>query len=196
MQPSDFLASMSRGFGSPCQRPTSMQKLVLNRLHVLLLTRSALELGHRNSIKPGYVEETRGSPRLLGHPLHTCRGLTPRRNQTSPRPILPLRRSTQRSASPSRNYERSATGMTLFRGHSPTAHMLVCLRIADLVTDAVARLTTDSGGLTPGRAGFAPAGQQTKFHGVIATLQFQLTSMAWSHAIATFQILCGRGDSK
>ena len=49
-QPSDFLASMSRGFGSPCQRPTSMQKLVLNRLHVLLRTRSALELGHRNSI--------------------------------------------------------------------------------------------------------------------------------------------------
>ena len=63
--------------------------------------------------------------------------------------------------------------------------MLACLRIADLVTEAVARLTTGSGGLAPGRAGFAPAGQQTKFHGVIAALQFQLTSRAWSHAIAT-----------
>ena len=63
------------------KRPTSMQKLVLNRLHVLVLTRSALELGHRHSVRPGYFEETRGPPRLLGHPLHTCRGSTPRRNQ-------------------------------------------------------------------------------------------------------------------
>ncbi len=82
----DFPASMSRGFGSPCQRPTSMQKLVLSRLHVLLQTRSALELGHRNSMEPGYFEEERGSPRLLSHPLHTCRGPTPRRNQ----PLLAL----------------------------------------------------------------------------------------------------------
>ena len=59
--------------------------------------------------------------------------------------------------------------------------MLACLRIADPVTEAVARLTTGSGGLAPGRAGFAPAGQQTTFHGVIAALQFQLTSRAWSH---------------
>ncbi len=47
-----------------------------------------------------------------------------------------------------------------FRGHVPTAHMLACLRIADLVTETVARLATDSGGLTPRRAGFAPAGQR------------------------------------
>ncbi len=55
-----------------------------------------------------------------------------------------------------------------FRGHVPTAHTLACLRFADLVAEAVARLTTGSGGLTPGRAGFAPAGRRTKFHGVIA----------------------------
>ena len=58
-----------------------MQKLVLSRLHVLLRTRSALEMGHRHSVRPGYFEERRGPPRLLGHPLHTCRGATPRRNQ-------------------------------------------------------------------------------------------------------------------
>ncbi len=46
--------------------------------------------------------------------------------------------------------------------------MLVCLRFADLVTETVARLTTGSGGLTPGRAGFAPAGRHTKFQGDIA----------------------------
>ena len=49
------------------------------------------------------------------------------------------------------------------------AHTLACLRFADPVTETVARLTTGSGGLTPGRAGFAPAGRQTKFHEVIAS---------------------------
>jgi hypothetical protein len=47
-----------------------------------------------------------------------------------------------------------------FRGHVPTAHTLACLRFAGLVAETVARLATGSGGLTPGRAGFAPAGQQ------------------------------------
>ena len=38
------------------------------------------------------------------------------------------------------------------------AHTLARLRFADAVTDAVARLATGLDGLTPGRAGFAPAG--------------------------------------
>jgi hypothetical protein len=45
----------------------------------------------------------------------------------------------------------------------------VCLRFARPVAGTGARLTTGSGGLTPGRAGFAPAGRQTKFHEVIAS---------------------------
>ena len=181
MQPSDFPAPFGRDFGSPCQRLTSMQKLVLSRLHVLLRTRSALEMGHRHSVRPGYFEERRGPPRLLDHPLHTCRGATPRRNQ----PLLGHPRRGRHRLHAITNARQPE--LALFRGHPPTAHMLACLRIADLVTEAVARLTTGSGGLTPGRTGFAPAGQQTKFHGVIAALQFQLTSRAWSHAIATPQ---------
>ena len=55
-----------------------------------------------------------------------------------------------------------------FRDHVPTSRTLAYLRFAGLVTEAVARLATGSGGLTPRRAGFAPAGQKTKFHGVIA----------------------------
>src|SRR2546428_4925975 len=47
--------------------------------------------------------------------------------------------------------------------------MLAYLRIADRVTAAVARLAIGPGGLTLGRAGFAPAGRRTKFHGVIAS---------------------------
>jgi hypothetical protein len=45
-----------------------------------------------------------------------------------------------------------------FRSQVPTAHTFACLRFADLITEIVARLTTGSGGLTPGRTGFPPAG--------------------------------------
>jgi hypothetical protein len=71
-----------------------------------------------------------------------------------------------------------------FRGRSPTARTLACLRLACLVSKTNARLATGSGGLTLGRTGFAPAGRQTKFHEGIAILQFPLTSRAWSHCIS------------
>ncbi len=56
-----------------------------------------------------------------------------------------------------------------FRGRSPTARTFTCLRIACRVSTTGARLVTDSGGLTLSRAGFAPAGRKTKFHGGIAS---------------------------
>ncbi len=43
---------------------------------------------------------------------------------------------------------------------SSTAHMLTCLHFAGLVAETVARFATGSGGLSPGRAGFAPGGRQ------------------------------------
>ncbi len=46
-----------------------------------------------------------------------------------------------------------------FRGRSPTARTFACLRIAEHVSKNGARLATGSGGLTLGRAGFAPAGR-------------------------------------
>jgi hypothetical protein len=49
------------------------------------------------------------------------------------------------------------------------AHTFAYLRIADPISGVGARLATGSGGLTLGRAGFAPAGRQTKFHDVIAS---------------------------
>jgi len=39
------------------------------------------------------------------------------------------------------------------------AHTFARLRIADHIAGIVARLATGSGGLTRGRAGFAPAGR-------------------------------------
>jgi len=52
----------------------------------------------------------------------------------------------------------------------PTAHALARLRFAGFVAASVARLATGSGGLTPGRAGFPPAGRLTEFHDVIASI--------------------------
>ena len=51
----------------------------------------------------------------------------------------------------------------------PTAPSLACLRIAAPVAGCAARLATGPGGLTPDRAGFAPAGRRTGFHEVIAS---------------------------
>ena len=56
-----------------------------------------------------------------------------------------------------------------FGAACPMARTFACLRIAEAISDAGARLATGSGGLTLGRAGFAPAGQRTKFHGGIAS---------------------------
>jgi len=91
---------------------------------------------------------------------------TPRRRHPPPRPddtckgvLLPSGKSGP-----------SASGKTIgFGAACPMAHMFARLRIADHISGIVARLTTGSGGLTLGRAGFAPAGRQTKFHEVIAS---------------------------
>jgi len=44
------------------------------------------------------------------------------------------------------------------------ARTFAYLRIADAISDTVARLATGSGGLTLGRVGFVLAGRHTKFH--------------------------------
>ena len=122
----------------------------------------ASETGHRLSVKPGCVEERRGPPRLRGRPLRACHGRTPRRI----RPLLA--HFAQRALLPSSNSAPWASGKSIgFGAACPMAHTFACLRIAEAISDAVARLATGSGGLTLGRAGFAPAGRHTKFHGVI-----------------------------
>jgi len=61
----------------------------------------------------------------------------------------------------------------------PTAHALACLRINAPVAGYAARLATGPGGLTPDRAGFAPAGRRTGFHEHRIVHSF-LASRAWS----------------
>ncbi len=181
MQPSDFLASFSRGFGSPCRWPTSMQELVLCRPRRLPRTHGASETDHRLSARPGCFEERGGPPGFLGRPLRARHGRTPRRI----RPLLAPtslredprrgRRCLQGKQNP-RHPERHS-----FRGRNPTAHTLACLRFAGPVAETVARLTTGSGGLTPGRAGFAPAGRRIEVSWSHRSLPSPSTSRAWSH---------------
>jgi hypothetical protein len=56
-----------------------------------------------------------------------------------------------------------------FEAAWPTAHAFACLRINAPVAGNAARLTTGPGGLTPGRAGFAPAGRRSGFPELIAS---------------------------
>jgi hypothetical protein len=92
-----------------------------------------------------------------------------------------LARSSERLPSPSGNPTPWAPGMTIaFVAAWPTAHTLAHLRIAAPVTGNAARLATGLGGLTPDRAGFAPAGRQTRFHDFIAS-SILPDQPAWSH---------------
>ncbi len=122
----------------------------------------ASETGLRLSAIPGCVEERRGPPRLRDRPLCACHGRTPRRLQP---PLPNVRRGP---LLPSGKTGPSASGTQRFRGRIPMAHTFACLRFAERVSKNGARLATGSGGLTLGRAGFAPAGRCTKFHGGIA----------------------------
>ena len=129
-----------------------------------LRTRSASETGHRLSARPVSFRGEARTSQVPG-PSSSC---APWSN-TPPDTILPCpnpssRRSTERPSSPPGHPEWHS-----FRGRIPTAHTLACLRFAGPVAETVARLATGSGGLTPRRAGFAPAGRQTKFHEVIAS---------------------------
>src|SRR5215813_7336840 len=85
-------------------------------------------------------------------------------------PSSPRRHICKGVLLPSGKTGPSASGKTIgFGAACPMAHMFARLRIADHISGIVARLTTGSGGLTLGRAGFAPTGRQTKFHEVIAS---------------------------
>jgi hypothetical protein len=77
-----------------------------------------------------------------------------------------------------------------FRGRSPTARTFVCLRIACCVSTTGARLATGSGGLTLGRAGFAPAGRQTKFHEGIASSASITASATFGHSASPNNVTC------
>ena len=112
MQPSDSLPpSATAPVPLACGLPRCGRLFcaLLGRRHVHPQTCRASETGHRLSAKPGCVEERRGPPRLLGRPLRACRGRTPRRIHSPPRPD----NSRRGSLLPSGNPGPSASGKTI-----------------------------------------------------------------------------------
>ena len=155
MQPSDSLVPVGRRSGHPSQTAYPGAKvLFFTAAPVPPLTDATPETFlprlPTSRLSP---EEKRGSPRCLGHPVHACRGQPPRRMRPAPRPSL---------GAVAVAFELCETlgtrHLCQFRGYLPTAHALAYLRIAGPVTGPGARLATGPGGLTLGRAGFAPAG--------------------------------------
>jgi len=81
-----------------------------------------------------------------------------------------LAHTTEKPLLPSGKSGPWASGKRIgFGAACPMAHTFACLRIAEAISGTVARLATGSGGLTLGRAGFAPTGRHTQFHEGIAS---------------------------
>jgi hypothetical protein len=151
----------------PCLRPTSLRALLLCR--------------HRRPAARATREHAARRRWVIGSPWA---GLFTRRNEGLPGfwAVLFVRAAVEdpagcdpllaHDAEAAEAFRRSNTLGTrngiAFVAAWPAAHTLVYLRIAAPVTGHAARLTTGLGGLTPDRAGFAPAGRRTGFHEVIA----------------------------
>ena len=181
MQPSDFLASFVRDFGSPRQRPTSMQELVLNRPRVLLQTRSASETGHRLSERPVRSRNGKDLPgywavlflrAVVQHPA----GLDPAL------PLLLFEKIYGRTAIAfAKNRTLGIRNAIVFEATNPrpTRSRAYASPIS---------LPRPSPGSLPARAGSPLAGQvshlrddKSNFMETSQFLQSQSTSRAWSH---------------
>lgn len=153
----------------PCCRSTAGRALVLGRRHVHPANAPPSESGLRVSVAPVIPMEKRGPPRSLGRP-DVARAGVDRRMLSGRRVCIRPRPSSVGASWPSGKRAPSAPGLFIdFVAAFPTAHALARLRFVGFVAASVARLATGSGGLTPFRAGFPPAGL-TEFHDVIASI--------------------------
>jgi hypothetical protein len=134
------------------------------RRHVRPPTCRASETGHRLSARPGCLRGEARASQVTG-PSSSCvpwSNTPPDTFPSSPEKLAGDGCCLQGKQDPRH------PGSIGFGAACPMAHTFACLRIAEAISDAGARLATGAGGLTLGRAGFAPAGRHTKFHGVIS----------------------------
>ena len=160
-------ASVGHGSGSPCQWPPSMRALVLCPVADDPCARQRVVRRRRVTGSP---QDRDGARRGEGLPgawtVLFVRAMVAHPAGDGPR----LAHLTERLLWPSGHAAPWASGkMRGFEAAYPMAHTLACLRIAGLVSKSGTRLATGLGGLTLGRAGCAPAGRQTKFHGDITS---------------------------
>jgi hypothetical protein len=160
-------APISHGSGSPCQWPTSMQALVLCLMADDTCTRRRVVRRRQLTGSPRGRNVSRRGEGLPG----AWAVLFVRAMVEHPAGYGPLlAHLTERSLWPSGKTGPWASGKMIgFGAACPMARTFACLRIAEAISGTGARLTTGPGGLTLGRAGFAPAGRRTKFHEGITT---------------------------
>ena len=180
MRPSDSLTSVGFGSGSPHLRPTSWRVPSSTRVSgCALKTPGPSEFRGRHSVDRSYHEETTGSPRLLGHPLHACPQPTTSPAVSSPSPICAV--TTLLPSGPSRPW--AVPGLS-FRWLTPRAHMFAYLRINESITGDAARLATGlPGSALAGRVSH-PMDDTSDFKAASSASFPNLTSIAWSHPTA------------
>ena len=127
MQPSDSLASFGRGFGSPRQRPTSWGRRLFCRLESATGTcackRASFGDGSPALRKTGNSRGNARASRVTGPSSSCVPWCNTPPDSTPPRPYFSSRRSTERSSSPSRQTERSASGTKIvFEATVPGPH--------------------------------------------------------------------------
>ncbi len=171
MQPSDSLACFGRGFGSPRPRPTSWGRRLFCRLARRPMRAPAdapaSEMDYRLSVGPEAPEEKQGPPGLLGRPLRACRGalaacrLLPHFGLDLSSPLLLFEKIHGEAVIAfAQNRTLGIRNNIAFEAITPRPTRSRAYASPASLPKTVARLTTGSGGLTPGRAGFAPAGQR------------------------------------
>lgn len=154
MRPSDSLAPIGLGSGSPRLRPTSWKVSPSSRVFMCTLkTPSPSEIRSRFPVDRHNHEETTGSPRLLGRPLRTCHGHLPRRPC---RPHRPLAVTVLLPSGPPRPWALPGFPFRWLSHHGPHARLPTHQRRRY-------RRRCKAGyrpaGLSSSRAGFAPAGR-------------------------------------
>ena len=154
MQPSDSLVPFGRRSGLPL--PTAYlgaQVLFFAAAPAPTPTRATSEtLLPRLPVSRLSPKEKRGSPRCLGHPLRACRGLRPRRVQP---PLARSRCGRHRLRANRSPRHPESLPISKLLTHGPLARVPTHRRIRYRLRR---KARYRPGGLTLGRAGFAPAG--------------------------------------
>ena len=171
MQPSDSLSPSSSAPVVPCLWPTSPRALVLCRKSRPAACASREHAARRRRVTGSplvrsFHEESEGLPGFWA--VLFVRAAVEDPAGCGPRLAHGAESAVAFRQSKTLGTRNDMADDIAFVAAWPAAHTLACLRIAACVTARAARLATGLGGLTPDRAGFAPAGRLTGFHEVIA----------------------------
>ena len=161
MRPSDSQSPLGLGSGSPRHRPTSRRMSSSSRVAVCTLkTPRPSEFRSRDSVDRICHEETAGSPRLLGRPLHTCHGhFLPRRPY---RPHRPIAVAILLPSGPSKPWALPGLSFRWLSHHGPHARLPTHQRRHYWRR---CKAGYRPAGLSFDRAGFAPAGRRFRISG-------------------------------